>query len=193
MSVRYKCTERTKNKIKLAFLQMTTKKQVNKIFVKEVIEEAGVSRACFYVHYKNLTAVIHEISQDTITALLHLTEEKTYTESLAQEILCNRDLAQYVQENRNTFSVLLGPYGDPEFLQKWHVHVLEQISGRLQRDNISVNRDIEDMMEFGIDRVFDVLLRNLENPFDEFFKALNILDKFMLCMVVSMHYQHLKA
>ncbi|MFR5068900.1 MAG: hypothetical protein ACLTE2_02980 [Eubacteriales bacterium] len=48
------------------------------------------------------------------------------------------------------------------------------------------------MVEFAMNRVFDTILQNLDDPFDEVFKALNIMDKFMLCLVVSTHYSRLK-
>ena len=48
------------------------------------------------------------------------------------------------------------------------------------------------MVEFAMNRVFDTILQNLEDPFDEVFKALNIMDKFMLCLVISTHYSRLK-
>ena len=68
----------------------------------------------------------------------------------------------------------------------------KQVLLRLEKDHILINHDIEDMVEFIMNRVFDTILQNLEDPFDEVFKALNIMDKFMLCLVISTHYSRLK-
>ena len=62
----------------------------------------------------------------------------------------------------------------------------------MEKDHIPINHDIEDMVEFAMNRVFDTILQNLDDPFDEVFKALNIMDKFMLCLVVSTHSSRLK-
>ena len=121
-----------------------------------------------------------------------ITEEKKYTADMSREIACNRALAQYVQENKKTVSILMSEYGDPNFLKEWHIHVKKQVLLRLEKDHIPINHDIEDMVEFAINRVFDTILQNLDDPFDEVFKALNIMDKFMLCLVVSTHYSRLK-
>lgn len=192
MGVKYKCTEVTRNKIKRAFLELTNVKPANKIFVKEIIQIAGISRACFYVHYENIAALIHEIGNDTVKSAMEITEEKKYTADMSREIACNRALAQYVQENRKTVSILMSEYGDPGFLKEWHSHVKKQVLLRLEKDHISINRDIEDMVEFAMNCVFDTMFQNMEDPFDEVFKALNIMDKFMLCLVISTHYSRLK-
>lgn len=190
--MKYKCTEVTRNKIKRAFLELTNLKPVNKIFVKEIIQFAGISRACFYVHYENIAALIREIGKDTINAIINITQEKKYTADMSHEILCNRACAQYLQENKDTVAILISVYGDPAFLQEWYTHVKLQIISRLEKDQIPINHEIEDMVEFAMRRVFDTILQNLQNPFDEVFKALNIMDKFMVCLVVSMHYSKLE-
>ena len=123
---------------------------------------------------------------------MEITEEKKYTADMSREIACNRALAQYVQENKKTVSILMSEYGDPDFLKEWHIHVKKQVLLRLEKDHIPINHDIEDMVEFVMNRVFDTILQNLDDPFDEVFKALNIMDKFMLCLVVSTHYSRLK-
>ena len=70
--MKYKCTEVTRNKIKKAFLELTNVKPANKIFVKEIIQVAGISRACFYVHYENIGALIHEIGNDTVKNVMEI-------------------------------------------------------------------------------------------------------------------------
>ena len=42
---------------------------------------------------------------------------------MSHEIAYNRALAQYVQENRKTVSILMSEYGDPNFLKEWYSHV----------------------------------------------------------------------
>ncbi len=46
---------------------------------------------------------------------MEITEEKKYTADMSREIACNRALAQYVQENKKTVSILMSEYGDPDF------------------------------------------------------------------------------
>lgn len=190
--MKYKCTEVTRSKIKRAFLELTNVKPANKIFVKEIIQVAGISRACFYVHYENIAALMHDIGKDTINAIINITQNKKYTADMSREIASNRALAQYVQENKDTFAILMSEHGDPVFVKDWHIHVKTQVISRLENDHITINYEIEDMVEFAMRRVFDTLLQNIDDPFEELFKALNIMDKFMVCLVVSIHYSRLK-
>ncbi len=190
--MKYKCTEVTKNKIKRAFLELTEVKPANKIFVKEIIQVAGISRACFYVHYENIAALVHEIGNDTVKSIMELTQDKKYSADMSHEIGCNRALAQYVQEHKRTVAILISEYGAPEFLKEWHDQVKNQVLHRLEKDHILLNHDVEDMVEFALNQVFNTILQNLQDPFDAVFKALNIMDKFMLCLVISTHYSRLK-
>ncbi|MFR5068899.1 MAG: hypothetical protein ACLTE2_02975 [Eubacteriales bacterium] len=45
-------------------MELTNIKPASKIFVKEIIQVAGISRACFYVHCEAIAALIHEIGND---------------------------------------------------------------------------------------------------------------------------------
>ncbi len=190
--MRYKCTEITKNKIKHALVELSHRKPVNKIFVKEIIVQAGISRSCFYKHYENITALIHELGQETIRDLTLITQKKTYTADMSREVACNRTLVEYIKEHRDVIAILSGEYGDVRFLSNWHKQVKAQVLERLSYGNVTVNCDIESMAEFAINHVFDIIFQNSHNSFDQLFEALNIMDKFMRYIIVGIHYSWLK-
>ena len=106
--MKYKCTEVTRNKIKRAFLELTNVKPANKIFVKEIIQAAGISRACFYVHYENIAALIHEIGNDTVKSIMEITEEKKYTADMSREIACNRAFKRMAYPCEKTSFIAFG-------------------------------------------------------------------------------------
>lgn len=57
-------TNKTTTKIKLALLEILNQKELSKITITELVKKAGIYRATFYLHYKNLNDVILDIEQD---------------------------------------------------------------------------------------------------------------------------------
>ena len=66
----YKNAQESKQLIRDALIELIDeKKDVNKIYVKDLIEKAGVAKSTFYSHYKNIYDVIEEIGNDTVQAI----------------------------------------------------------------------------------------------------------------------------
>jgi len=60
----YTNTTKTTTKIKLALLELLSEKDLSKINITDLVKVAGIYRATFYLHYKNLNDVILDIEQD---------------------------------------------------------------------------------------------------------------------------------
>ena len=59
-------TSLTKNAIKKSFMKLLNQKQVNKITVKEIVEDCGINRNSFYYHFDDIPALIEEIFNDQV-------------------------------------------------------------------------------------------------------------------------------
>jgi len=55
---------KTATKIKLALLDLLSEKDLSKINITDLVKVAGIYRATFYLHYKNLNDVILDIEKD---------------------------------------------------------------------------------------------------------------------------------
>jgi AcrR family transcriptional regulator len=51
----------TKAAIKATFISLLNKKPLNKITVKEIVEECGINRNSFYYHFDDIPSLLEEI------------------------------------------------------------------------------------------------------------------------------------
>jgi AcrR family transcriptional regulator len=70
-----KRTEKTKRSIANAFLQVRSKKDIERITVKELADLAEISKATFYLHYKDIYDLSDQLSDKMIEdILLHISQ-----------------------------------------------------------------------------------------------------------------------
>lgn len=74
----YSNSRKTKDKIKLALLDLLKSEEISQINITSLVKAAGVYRATFYLHYKSLQDVVVDIEKDLYA--------------------CYNDLRQYLDE-----------------------------------------------------------------------------------------------
>ncbi len=57
-------TTLTKDAIKKSFLKLLNRKPINKITVKEIVEDCGINRNSFYYHYEDILSLMEEVFND---------------------------------------------------------------------------------------------------------------------------------
>ena len=62
--------ENVKEKIAETFLAMTARKSFDKITIKDLVQECGISRQAFYYHFQDILDVIEWIMQRL--SLIHI-------------------------------------------------------------------------------------------------------------------------
>jgi len=83
---------KSKCKITSAFLELLTRKKLEKVKVKELCELAGVNRKTFYNYYKNLNDLVVEIFENRIDKFINLINNaegknyKQFIENLIENI-----------------------------------------------------------------------------------------------------------
>ena len=60
----------TKAAIKATFISLLNKKPLNKITVKEIVEECGINRNSFYYHFDDIRRFLRKFSLKRLTDLL---------------------------------------------------------------------------------------------------------------------------
>ncbi len=94
--------ERTRRSIVNAFLELRTKKDLEKITVKELAERAFINKATFYAHYRDIYDLSDKLQTETIDHMLAcvphpeelLTEPKQTMQMLVVAFLSNERLIQ---------------------------------------------------------------------------------------------------
>ena len=73
-------TTLTKDAIKKSFLKLLNRKPINKITVKEIVEDCGINRNSFYYHYDDIPSLMEEIFNEQADEFVgrNITSEKLY-------------------------------------------------------------------------------------------------------------------
>ena len=70
-------TTLTKDAIKKSFMKLLNAKPVNKITVKEIVEDCGINRNSFYYHYDDIPSLVEEILNAQADAMVQISSKDT--------------------------------------------------------------------------------------------------------------------
>lgn len=65
----------TKKAIRESFIKLLNERPLNKITVKDIVEDCGVNRNSFYYHYQDLPALLEEIVSDEVKRIVEQYQE----------------------------------------------------------------------------------------------------------------------
>lgn len=91
----------TKQRISHAFLELSKKKSIDKITVKDVVEAVDITRQTFYYHFKDIMDVIEWSLEQK---MLEILEESLQAQSMEKSI---RVLLSLVEENTDIINKLM--------------------------------------------------------------------------------------
>ena len=60
----------TRNAIKASFLKLLSQRPLDKITIKDIVEDCGVNRNSFYYHFEDLPALLEEIVGEQAAAMM---------------------------------------------------------------------------------------------------------------------------
>ena len=103
-----------KRQIKATFISLLNKKPLNKITVKEIVEECGINRNSFYYHFDDIPSLLEEILVEEADRFVATETDNSTSvyESLISVIdyaSSNKSVIQHIYNsaNRTTFDVYL--------------------------------------------------------------------------------------
>ncbi|GAC42542.1 TetR/AcrR family transcriptional regulator [Paenibacillus popilliae] len=108
-------TALTRERLMNSFWKLYCKKQINKISIKEITDNAGYYRSTFYEYFTDIYDVLNQLETELILYL----KENVYNSlgtNLSEDII--KSLANIYESKGEYLSVLLGENGDPTFNQK---------------------------------------------------------------------------
>lgn len=84
--------ERTKNSIIDAFLELRSKKEIEKISVKELCEKAGINKSTFYTHYQDIYDLSEQletqVAGDIVEEIGHSDYIFSHPEIFTRDLYC---------------------------------------------------------------------------------------------------------
>lgn len=119
MAAKTSKTERTRQSIIDAYVQMMREMPYEKITVTELRRRVGIVRSTFYVYFPSTYDVIDEIERTVLAKTnIALTRSNGPTGDRLHTPRCMVEWLQACYECRDYITTLLGEYGDPYFKGK---------------------------------------------------------------------------
>lgn len=136
----------TKELFHRALLKLVKTKPIDRITVKELVEEARLNRGTFYLHYQIPRDVLKEIENEFVAENLSFFDHK-WTVETNQNVMEN--VFACMLENQEIARILMGENGDPQFSISLGNLVRGTVLDEWQREHPGVEREqLESLFEF---------------------------------------------
>lgn len=133
MGVYQKARAATKNRIKQKFWALYKENRINKITVRQVAEAAGIHRATFYIHYKDVYEIIEEIEDELLADLKGL--DISDADSEAGLIKIGKVYFDEYRDKWDYLHILVREQRDSLFASKYRDAMIQKMLRAFQRDD----------------------------------------------------------
>ncbi len=120
--------KRTKKLIRKGLCQLSNEKSITKITVKELTDLIEINRGTFYLHYKDIFELVNAIENELYEEFERLLLAIDASDCIENPNGTLESFCEFVRENSDLFSMLLGPHGDAEFSHKLGVLLSNKIN-----------------------------------------------------------------
>lgn len=117
--------EKTRRSIINAFLNLRSRKPLEKITVKELAELAQINKATFYLHYHDIYELSESLEKDVVEATLHNIEHPDYIFKDNKQFI--RELAISFSANEQLIKILFEGNRSNSFITLFEKGVIELI------------------------------------------------------------------
>ena len=159
---------RTQAVIMQAFMDLLTRKPLDKITVKDIVSDCGISRNTFYYHYQD----IYDLLQATLSTVM----EKALSENITtwRESLMN--VTRFAMENRRAVyhiynSIDRNAYED--FLMRMCAHTARLVVGEMTPDGKIAPEDRDALIYFAKCQFFGLCMDWTKSGMND-----NIVEKY---------------
>lgn len=140
----------TKMVLKESFIKLLEKKDISKISIKEICEDADINRATFYAHYNDQYDLLRKIENELLHNInAHLAEINQEINNM-NAILLAEKIFEYLKENAKLCKLLLSERGDFNFQKQVIMLVYDIIISQLTDKNMLTKEDAEYVYSFTI-------------------------------------------
>ena len=127
---------KTEKKIKMSFLNILQKKELNDITVSELCRECNIHRKTFYAHYRNTSEIIEDLQSEAINGLCSLLDNVLSGSINNLDELFN-EVNTYLLDNFEIYHLLAKTLLLSEFLKQLGEKFTLIISKTFSEKNIS--------------------------------------------------------
>ncbi|OZG60257.1 TetR-type transcriptional regulator [Bifidobacterium lemurum] len=160
-------TAKTRNRLRRAFWMLYERQPIEKITVRQITDLAGYNRATFYMYYTSVLDLREHVEDDFIARRITAMRDVIVDFSDPDSIRIN--LAAFLDQSAKDkpfLKVLLGPHGDPAFVEKMKEAVKPFMMPLIERNigKDAAGRNAEYVREFYFSGVLAVVRRWLTDP-----------------------------
>jgi len=146
--------------LKECLIGLLQKKNIDKITVTELCEEADINRSTFYAHYTDTFDLLHHIERELLNELDKYLSQFSFIGEAAESLLFINKIFDYIAANADLCRVVLGENGSISFRKELMTYV-QQISIREWQD---VDAELVDYLSmFGVNGCIGVIQRWLQS------------------------------
>ena len=153
----------TKMVLKESFIALLEKKDISKISIKEICEDADINRATFYAHYNDQYDFMNQIQNELLKNIeKHLS---TYIQNDLPVIPIDmvEQIFEYIKENAQICKLLLSERGDLNFQKRVFMLVYEKIISDITKSGTISKEDAEYIYAFTLTGCIGVIQKWLNN------------------------------
>ena len=112
---------KTKTQLRNGLAMLMKEKSVGEITVKELVDQVDINRSTFYLHYPDISGLLHEIENDLAEEMERAIREHPIEKREDNGFYFLQDIFQVLDNNREIVSALVGPYlnGCLGFVKTW--------------------------------------------------------------------------
>ncbi|MFA5675245.1 MAG: TetR-like C-terminal domain-containing protein [Christensenellales bacterium] len=158
----------TKMVLKDSFISLLEKKEISKITIKELCEDADINRATFYAHYNDQYDFMNQIQNELIANIeKHLS---VFVQNDLPIILVDmvEQIFEYIKENARICKLLLSERGDLNFQKRVFMLVYEKIIINITKGGAISKEDAEYIHAFTLTGCIGVIQKwlndNMKKP-----------------------------
>lgn len=111
--------KRTNKYLITAIVQLLEEKDINKISVQNITDTADLTRATFYLHYRDKQDFLNKLISSVIEELVEYVKQSNFNQ---QDLIDENDITEaftrlfeYIYKNSEFFTVMLSNSGLPQF------------------------------------------------------------------------------
>lgn len=114
----YRNAIRSKKMIKDAFFSLLKKKDINKITVTDIVNEADLNRSTFYAHYPDIRGIIEEFENEIIEKMMEILKKFEFTSFFENPTPLLLEVSRFLENNQEIYKTLLRANGSEVFIGK---------------------------------------------------------------------------
>ena len=138
----------TKMVLKESFIQLLEKKDISKISIKEICEDADINRATFYAHYTSQYDLMEAIQNELFGNIETYLAVYTQNDSAVMQVGTLERIFEYIRENARLCKLLLGERGELNFQKRVFTLIYEKSIHDLTKSGTISKGDAEYIYAF---------------------------------------------